>query len=86
MTAFEPSPFDVVEGSRRVWIDRWGPESASGMAVYTAILRSHQLLKEQVDVVMRRHGLTFPRYQVLVIRQSQAVHRNIGGALQVIRN
>ena len=65
MTEFEPSPFDVVEGSRRVWLDRWGPEAASGMAVYTAILRSHQLLKEQMDVVMRRHKLTFPRYQVL---------------------
>jgi DNA-binding MarR family transcriptional regulator len=35
------------------------------MAVFTGILRSYQLLKEQVDVVMRRHGLTFGRYEVL---------------------
>jgi DNA-binding MarR family transcriptional regulator len=35
------------------------------MAVFTGILRSYQLLKEQVDVVVRRHGLTFGRYEVL---------------------
>ena len=41
---FEPAPFDVVEASRRVWLERWEPEAASGMAVFTAILRSYQLL------------------------------------------
>jgi DNA-binding MarR family transcriptional regulator len=65
MSPVDPSPFDVVEGSRRVWVDRWGEQAATGMAAYTAILRSHQLLKEQVDVVMRRHDLTFVRHQVL---------------------
>jgi len=60
-----PAPFDVVEASRCVWLERWDPSSASGMAVFTGILRSYQLLKEQVDVVMRRHGLTFGRYEVL---------------------
>ena len=62
---FEPAPFDVVEGSRRAWLNRWDPTSASGMTVYVSILRSFQLLNQQVDVVMRRHGLTFARYEVL---------------------
>ena len=35
------------------------------MAVFTAILRSYQLLNDQVNVVMRRHDLTFARYEVL---------------------
>jgi DNA-binding MarR family transcriptional regulator len=35
------------------------------MAVYTAILRSYQLLNDQVNSVMRRHDLTFARYEVL---------------------
>ena len=35
------------------------------MAVFAAILRSYQLLNDQVDEVMRRHGLTFARYEVL---------------------
>jgi DNA-binding MarR family transcriptional regulator len=61
----DPAPFDVVEASRRVWLDRWDESAASGMAVFTGILRSFQLLKEQVDIVMQRHGLTFPRYEVL---------------------
>ncbi len=62
---FEAAPFDVVEASRRVWLKHWDPEAASGMAVYTAILRSYQLLNEEVQDVMRRHDLTFARYEVL---------------------
>src|SRR6202046_3194028 len=63
--AFQKAPFDVVEASRRVWLERWDPEAASGMAVYTAVLRSYQLLNDQVNGVMRRHDLTFARYEVL---------------------
>jgi DNA-binding MarR family transcriptional regulator len=62
---FRAAPFDVVEASRRVWLERWDPEAASGMAVFTAILRSYQLLNDQVTHVMRRHDLTFARYEVL---------------------
>ena len=63
--AFQAAPFDVVEASRRVWLERWEPEAASGMAVFAAILRSHQLLHDQVTGVMRRHDLTWARYEVL---------------------
>ena len=35
------------------------------MAVFTAILRSYQLLNDQVNSVMRSHDLTFARYEVL---------------------
>jgi len=35
------------------------------MAVFTSILRSYQLLNEQVNKVMRAHDLTFARYEVL---------------------
>ena len=62
---FQAAPFDVVEASRRVWLERWDPEAASGMAVFTAILRSYQLLNDQVATVMRSHDLTFARYEVL---------------------
>jgi DNA-binding MarR family transcriptional regulator len=63
--AFQKAPFDVVEASRRVWLERWDPEAASGMAVYTSVLRTSQLLNDQVDTVLRRHDLTFARHQVL---------------------
>jgi DNA-binding MarR family transcriptional regulator len=59
------APFDVVEASRRVWLERWEPEAASGMAVFTAILRSYQLLNDQVNGVMKRHGVSFAQYEVL---------------------
>ena len=62
---FEAAPFDVVEASRRVWLARWDPDAASGMAVFTAILRSYQLLNGQVNDVMREYDLTFARYEVL---------------------
>jgi DNA-binding MarR family transcriptional regulator len=62
---FQPAPFDVVEASRRVWLERWEPGATSGMAVFTAILRSYQLLVDQVNEVMRSYGLTFARYEVL---------------------
>jgi DNA-binding MarR family transcriptional regulator len=62
---FEPAPFDVVEASRQVWLRHWDAQAASGMAVFTAILRSYQLLSDEVNRVMRRHGLTFARYEVL---------------------
>ena len=62
---FQAAPFDVVEASRRVWLERWDPEAASGMAVFTAVLRSYQLLNDQVATVMRSHDLTFARYEVL---------------------
>jgi DNA-binding MarR family transcriptional regulator len=62
---FEAAPFDVVEASRRVWLEHWDPEAASGMAVFTAILRSYQLLSDQVDSVVRSYDLTFARYEVL---------------------
>jgi DNA-binding MarR family transcriptional regulator len=61
----QPAPFDVAEASRRVWLDRWDPEAASGVAVFTAVLRSYQLLVDQVNDVMASHELTFARYEVL---------------------
>src|SRR4051794_3774516 len=62
---FGVAPFDVVEASRRVWLRHWNPDAASGMAVFTAVLRSFQLLNDEVHRVMRRHDLTFARYEVL---------------------
>ncbi|MGN6472348.1 MAG: MarR family winged helix-turn-helix transcriptional regulator [Mycobacteriales bacterium] len=64
-SGFEPAPFDVVEASRQVWLRHWTPDAASGMAVFTAVLRSYQLLADEVNRVMRRHSLTFARYEVL---------------------
>lgn len=66
-SGFRPAPFDVVEASRRVWLEQWDePAAASGMAVFVAILRSFELLKDEVDQVMKRHDLTFARFEILM--------------------
>jgi DNA-binding MarR family transcriptional regulator len=36
------------------------------MSTYTALFRSYQLINAQVNQVMRAHGLTFARYEVLL--------------------
>jgi DNA-binding MarR family transcriptional regulator len=64
-SGFQPAPFDVVEASRRVWLERWDPDAASGMAVFTAVLRTYQLLNNRVNSVMKNHNFTFARYEVL---------------------
>ena len=60
-----PRPSTWSRPHARVWLERWEPEAASGMSVFTAILRSYQLLNDQVNGVMKRHGFTFVQYQVL---------------------
>ena len=64
-SGFEPAPFDVVEASRRIWLQEWSADAASGMAVYSSILRSFELLNDQVNSVVRRHDLTWTRYEIL---------------------
>ena len=68
---FRAAPFDVVEASRHLWLERWGPGAASGNAVFTAILRAHQVLMQEVERVMKAHALTFTRYQVLTWLESE---------------
>jgi DNA-binding MarR family transcriptional regulator len=68
---FRPAPFDVVEASRHVWLERWGPDAASGNAVVTAILRAQQVLMQEVDRIVKANGLTFTRYQVLTWLESE---------------
>lgn len=62
---FPTAPFDVVAASRLVWLREWGPEAASGMAAFTSVLRTHELLMGKINEVMRERDLTFARYEVL---------------------
>jgi DNA-binding MarR family transcriptional regulator len=85
--AFRAAPFDVVEASRRLWLEQWDdPTAASGMAVFTAILRSQQLISHQVNEVMRRHDLTFARYEVLAwLAADPEATRTLGWISEVLR-
>lgn len=61
-------PFDPIARAAQLWRARWGEESRSvSMASATSVMRVQQLLLAQFDAIAGRHGLTFARYEALVL-------------------
>jgi DNA-binding MarR family transcriptional regulator len=60
-------PVDPIAEARRHWEARGWGEAAPGMAVVTSVMRVQQLLAARVDAALRPHGLTFARYEVLML-------------------
>ncbi|MGH4013389.1 MAG: MarR family winged helix-turn-helix transcriptional regulator [Pseudonocardiaceae bacterium] len=60
-----PLPFDPIERAAQLWQDRIGP--AGAMAAVTNVMRVQQILQSAVDAALRPHGLTFARYEALVL-------------------
>jgi DNA-binding MarR family transcriptional regulator len=61
-------PFDPIARAGELWRERWGEDSRSvAMATATSVMRVQQLLLGQFDAVAGRHGLTFARYEALVL-------------------
>ncbi|MFR9676851.1 MarR family winged helix-turn-helix transcriptional regulator [Streptomyces sp. TR06-5] len=58
-------PFDPIARADELWKQRWG--SAPSMAAITSIMRAHQILLATVDAVVKPYGLTFARYEALVL-------------------
>lgn len=58
-------PFDPIAEARRHWDDRW-PGGAS-MAAATSIMRAQQIVLARVDDALKPFGLTFARYEALVL-------------------
>jgi DNA-binding MarR family transcriptional regulator len=65
MSERRPLPLDPIAEARRLWEQRWdgGPE----MAAATSIMRAQQIVQADVDDVLRPFGLTFARYEALVL-------------------
>ncbi|MEU3754110.1 MarR family transcriptional regulator [Streptomyces olivoreticuli] len=57
--------FDPIARADELWKQRWG--SVPSMAAITSIMRAHQILLGQVDAVVKPYGLTFARYEALVL-------------------
>lgn len=73
-------PFDPIDEARRHWeAQGWG-EAAEGMAAVTSVMRAHQLMQARVDGVLRPLGLTFARYELLML-----LHFTRSGALPVTK-
>src|SRR5215207_10854356 len=57
--------FDPIRRAAQTWADGFGP--ADAMAAATSVMRVQQLLLAQFDRICRPHGLTFARYEALVL-------------------
>ncbi len=62
-----PLPFDPVAEARRHWERSGWAEAAPGMAAVTSLMRAQQIMLARVEEALRPHGLTFARYEVLML-------------------
>ncbi len=85
MTSREPLPFDPIMRAAALWERRIGP--ARTMAAVTSVMRVQQILLSAVDGALRPHGLTFARYEALVLltfaRSGRLPMRTMGERLQL---
>ncbi|MEU2716953.1 MarR family transcriptional regulator [Streptomyces sp. NPDC007205] len=58
-------PFDPIARADELWKRRWG--NVPSMAAITSIMRAQQILLAEVDAVVKPYGLTFARYEALVL-------------------
>jgi DNA-binding MarR family transcriptional regulator len=80
-----PLPFDPIVRAAELWQERIGPSTT--MAAVTSIMRVQQILQSAVDGALRPHGLTFARYEALVLlvfsRRGSLPMRVMGERLQL---
>ena len=58
-------PFDPIDEAARQWGLRW--EAVEEMHAVTSLMRVQQIVLARLDDVLRPHGLTFARYEALVL-------------------
>jgi len=58
-------PFDPIDEAARQWGLRW--EGVPAMHAVTSLMRVQQLVLARLDALLKPHGLTFARYEALVL-------------------
>jgi DNA-binding MarR family transcriptional regulator len=58
-------PFDPIDEAARQWGLRW--DAVDQMHAVTSLMRVQQIVLRQLDDLLRPHGLTFARYEALVL-------------------
>ena len=58
-------PFDPIDEAARQWGNRW--DRVPAMHAVTSLMRVQQLVIARLDALLRPHGLTFARYEALVL-------------------
>ncbi|KAA1426249.1 MarR family winged helix-turn-helix transcriptional regulator [Nocardioides antri] len=57
--------FDPIDEAARQWGQRWGAVPA--MHAVTSLMRVQQLVLARLDALLKPHGLSFARYEALVL-------------------
>ncbi len=85
-----PLPFDPIERAGQLWEEHWPDEDDdvyAAMLATTSIMRAQQVLIAYLDGVLRQYGVTFSRYEALVLltfaKQGALPLSKIGERLQV---
>lgn len=60
-------PTDPITEAHRQWVAHGWGAAADGMAAVTSIMRAQQIMQARVDQVLRPHGVTFARYELLML-------------------
>ena len=63
----EPLPFDPIAEARRQWRKHWGAGPEPSMVAVTSIMRAEQILTARLKELLDPWGLTFPRYEALML-------------------
>src|SRR6188472_4593803 len=61
----KPLGFDPIDEAARQWGLRW--QAVDQMHAVTSLMRVQQLVLAELDDLLRAHGLTFARYEALVL-------------------
>jgi hypothetical protein len=72
MTSRDPLPFDPIARAASLWESRIGPSGT--MAAVTSVMRVQQILLSATDAALRPHGLTFARYEALVLHPTSVTN------------
>ncbi|MBO0853588.1 MAG: MarR family transcriptional regulator [Nocardia sp.] len=67
MAAPRPLPLDPIDEAHRQWTAHGWGEVADGMAAVTSLVRAQQIVMARVDEALRPSGLTFSRYELLML-------------------
>src|SRR6201996_6888362 len=90
MPSQPPLDFDPIERAGALWERNWPGEPGEvyeSMRAVTSIMRAHQILIAELDSRLRPYGITFSRYEALVLlmysRAGSLPLSKIGERLQV---
>jgi DNA-binding MarR family transcriptional regulator len=83
----EGTAFDPIAEAAHLWTESFGSEPVPAMVAVTSVMRAQQILMGRLNELLRPLGLTFPRYEALMMlrfsRTGSLPLGKIGERLQV---